>query len=225
MFWKKKRSPSKAQTRVRGALLGNQSLEACALVAQEQELYEEPWQTYVRAQELVASDQSNEALRLLEGLAPRPNLASRHYAQIYHHLRSMGSRVDLPLRLLGVVVESGKGPKTYDLLGAYVDRSAQFYPEQGGHAHWARPNASLDESIGIVITMGEVLLPKTPLWTGGDLPLVEGDQLRLTFVASQGLYVLEGSREELVASMIVDRLYTAAEDLMQRMRGLLHEGA
>lgn len=223
MFWKKKRSSSNTQARIRGTLLGNQSLKTCAIVAQEQELYEEPWQTYVRAQELVISNQAMDALRLLEGLAPRPSLASRHYAQIYHHLRTMGSQVDLPLRLLGVVLELGQGNNAYHLLGAYVDRSAQFYPAQGGYAHWERPNASLDESIGTVMTMGEVLLPKTPLWTGKQLPLVRDDQLRLTLVASQGLYILEGPHDTLVASMIVDRLYTAAQDLMQRMRGLLHD--
>lgn len=221
MFWKKRRAYSNTQNRIQSALLGNQSLKTCAAVAQAQVLYEEPWQTYVRAQELVECNQFTDALCLLEGLIPCSNLASRHYAQIYHHLRAMGSQVDLPLRLLGVVFESNQGNDTYHLLGTYVDRSAQFYPAQGGYAHWDRPNASLDESIGIVITMGEVLLPKTPLWSKNTLPLIQGDHLRFTLVTSQGLHVLEGQRNDLMASMIVDRLYTAIEVLMQRMRGLL----
>lgn len=223
MFWKKKRPASLLQPHVRGALFGNQSLNTCAIVAQEQALYEAPWSIYVRAHELILSNQDSEALRLLERLTLCPHLNAHHYAQIYHHLRTMESEVNLPLRLLGVVVETGRGGQDYDLLGAYVARKAQFYPVQGGYAHWERPNASLDESIGIVLTMGEVLLPQTPNWSNRALPPIGGTQLRVTLVTSQGLYVLEDEHQQLTSSMLVDRLYAASEDLMQRLRSILHE--
>ena len=223
MFWKKKRPQSHLQAEMRGALFGDRSLAQAAEFAQVHALYDAPWSTYVQAQTWVAQGLPEKALQLLEQLATRPNLASHHYAQIYHHLRELRSRVNLPLRLLGVVVESSQGEQRYDLLGAYLDRRAQFYPHTGGYARWERPNASLDEAIGIVITMGEVLLNRPPLWTGGPLPPVPQHALRITLVASKGLYVLEDQRQVLLESMIVDRLYTAAEQLMQMMRGLLQE--
>lgn len=223
MFWKKKHPASSPQHLVRASLLGNRPLAEAAAFAQQQSLYEEPWHSYVRAQELIQADRPQDALHLLEQLSMRPNLASEHYAQVYHHLRDLGSRMNLPLRLLGVVVEVGKGQAGYDLLGAYMDRSAQYYPHEGGSAQWKRPNASLDEAVGMVITMGEVLLGKLPLWQGRTLPPISGNDLRVTLVASRGLYVLEGTTAQLTQSMIVDRLHNAAEKLMQKMRGLLQE--
>lgn len=220
MFWKKKHPTPSPQDRARRGLLGDYTLREAAAVAHLQSLYEEPWRSYVRAQELLEAGYHSDALHLLEQLTPKPQLASRE-SQLYHCLRELGSQVSIPLRLLGVVVESSHNARAYDLLGTYIDRRAQFYPHTGGCAQWERPNASLDEAIGIVITMGEVLLYNTPLWQGATLSPLQGDALRITLISSRGFYVLEDSHKQLLQSMIVDQLYTAAGKLMQMMRSLM----
>jgi hypothetical protein len=167
-----------------------------------------PWR------ELFDEATSDEALRQIlddSSLETRPKLLAANT------LTKRGG--SLPTRrLLGVVIEVGLD-QGLDVLAAYQDGTARYINFSGKLIVWETVTPESEALIKDLFTAAETVVAQIGPWDQARRPAPETGQIRLNFLAADGLYFGEGPLAVLARDPLGGPVINAATQLMQFLIG------
>ena len=212
MFWNKKPKPNPNDD-IRELLFADLPIEKWG----EKLLRADPQGLFFKANKLLETNQKQEAISILEAVTQMADLESRHHAQAYHFLRSLGQHESEPTKLFGVVTEVGIKRNGYDLLAAYTDLKARYYNYSGSAVIWENPDDSLQEEITAVLQMGEEVMKRIGPWKGTRPKPVKRGVVRLNLITSKGLHFGEGPIKGMDTNPLGGGLLNASFVLMEAL--------
>jgi len=162
------------------------------------------WQPEIFADEL---DES-----AVRAIAEDENGEARVRLLAFNRLREAAR--DVPSRLLlGVIVEvpleSG-----LDTLAAYVDGRARYINQDGGTVFLEEDVAVVKPRVDALFAASQTLVDRIGPWTGERLAPPSQRRVRLTFLASDGLYFGEGYIADLTRDELGAPVFNAAVQLL-----------
>jgi len=176
----------------------------------------EPWESFIKARELIAKGRTAEAVAVWRGIAEMEGIESRHIAQAWCFLRATGvapGRAE-GKRLLGVVVEvSIEGG--VDLLAAYPDGTARYWNHGGGGVVWERADDSMEPLVQSLLSAGQRILDVIGPWEEARPAAPTGGMVRLNMLSPSGLHFGQASFPVLRADPMARPVVDAALALMQ----------
>jgi hypothetical protein len=131
----------------------------------------------------------------------------------FHQLRVRGVSVDQGI-LLGVVVEVAL-EAGLDVLAVYLDGTARYLNYSGKVIIWEAKDPEVDRLIIEVFALSEHILAQIGPWEGQRKPPPPSDHLRLSFLASDGLYFGEGPMNALFGDPMAGPVLNLLTNLMQ----------
>lgn len=208
---------SSPQSDIRDALFGDLPLDAWP-PAEFAHALEEPWITFGAAREMLTAGQMAGAIDLWRAIAAMPNLESRHYAQAWHFLRAQGVQPppEIAKTMLGVVVEVGMKNGT-DLLAAYPDHTARYFNFSGQSVIWERPDASLDASIGALLSAAKPVLQAIAPWPNPRPTAPPAGFVRINLLSPVGLHFGQGPLNVLGSDPFAKPTFDAATALIKQL--------
>jgi hypothetical protein len=129
-------------------------------------------------------------LDLLKGLVADEKAEARLRALASHYLMEKGEAINLK-EVLGVVVEVG-ADEGLEVLAVYRDYHARFIDYLGKMTVWETPDPSIRERMDRLMSSSRELIEYIRPWKESRLtPPIRG-MVRLTFLATDGLYFGQG---------------------------------
>jgi len=183
-----------------------------------QNLAQEPWASFNRANASIETGDPQTAIQILRGIVETPNLEPRFYLHAWNALR--GLKVEPPpekaKELLGVVVEVGM-PKGLDLLAAYPDHCARYYNFSNAAVIWERPNDLLNDAIDRVFKVSLPVVRAIGPWKEARPPAPSNGEVRVNFLTPSGLHFGQGPLADLSRDRMAGPVIAAAFQLMQQL--------
>lgn len=185
----------------------------------------EPWRSFVEARTRLKSGDKAEAIRILRGIQAVVGLESRHYLQAWQFLRELGVQpsAEQAKHLYGVLVEVGL-EQGFDIVVAYADHTARYLNYTGSGVIWERPDTSLDQPIGALLTAGRTVVQQIGPWEQARPPAPGNGSVRLNMLTPSGLHFGQGGFEVLAKDPMGGPLIGAATRLMQELIAKTKEG-
>ena len=194
----------------------------------------EPWNWFVEARRELAAGRHDSALGCWREVLAQPALHSRHYLQAWYFLRRFGEQPppEIAGQVLGVAVEVGmpqgrESPALYasDILVAYADRSARYYNFSGAGIVWEHANESLDKITEHLFSAAAENINDFDLLHDARRPPPDAGQVRLTLLTPSGLFLRQGSMDDLESNPATrDLMQIAARLLPALMNKAIHTG-
>lgn len=117
-------------------------------------------------------------------------------------------------QLLGVVIEVGMD-EGFDVLAAYQDGTARYLNLSGKLIVWETATQESSSFISALFAAAESVMEQIGVWDQPRRPAPEAGQVRLNFLATDGLYFGEGPFEVLAQDPLGGPVIDAATRLMQ----------
>jgi hypothetical protein len=130
----------------------------------------------------------------------------------YRLLSAIGQPVTQK-ELLGVVIEVGL-ENGLDTLAAYKDGTARYINHSGKMIVWEADNARAELLIDTLFEKSQEVVAKIGAWEKSRLPAPGTDNVRLSFLVSDGLYFGQGPFDVLEADAMGGPVIHAATQLM-----------
>jgi hypothetical protein len=115
--------------------------------------------------------------------------------------------------LLGVIIEVGL-EKGLDVLAAYKDGSARYINQSGKIIIWEPGSATAELLIDTLFEKSKHVVSNIGVWEKDRLPAPGADNVRLSFLVSDGLYFGQGPFDVLEADAMGGPVIHAATQLM-----------
>lgn len=115
--------------------------------------------------------------------------------------------------LLGVIVEV-RLEHGLDTLAAYTDGRVRYINQSGKVLVWETHKPDIDMKLRKLFQEAQPIIEKIGPWGKPRLPPPGADQVRLTFLVSDGLYFGEGTMRDLSRSPLAGPVLTAATELL-----------
>jgi len=161
------------------------------------------------------SNASPAAVRAL-ALDPRAPSAARALAWHWLRLRSHGVP---PQQLNGLVVETGHA-QGLDTLAVYADGSVRHFEPTGALVCVQAQDMQMQFAAMRATALAQSMLRTLPRAWGRQAAPVTPGSVRLSFVASDGLYVDEGPLSLMVHERLAGRVIGQVDDLRQLVRAV-----
>jgi hypothetical protein len=159
---------------------------------------------------VLSGETSNDALLTK---AHANSVGSRVRLLAFHQLRTHNAAVEQGI-LLGVVVEVAL-EEGLDVLAVYLDGTARYLNYSGKVIIWEAKDTEVDRLIIEVFALSEHILAQIGPWEGQRKPPPPSDHLRLSFLASDGLYFGEGPMNALFGDPMAGPVLNLLTNLMQ----------
>ena len=159
------------------------------------------------------SNSSPAAVRAL-ALNPRAPSTVRAVAWLWLRLRSHGVP---PQQLNGLVVEIGHA-QGLDTLAVYADGSVRHFEPGGALVCLEAQDMQLQSAAMRATALAQSMLRTLPRASGRQTAPVLPGSVRLSFVASDGLYVDEGPLSLMVHERLAGRVIGQVDDVRQLIR-------
>jgi hypothetical protein len=157
--------------------------------------------------------------KALGQLAVDPNAEARIRLLAFNSLRGTGTTPKAK-QLLGVVIEVGL-PGGLDTLAAYRDGTARYINQTGKLVLWDARDPAIGGKISRLMASSEKVVAKLKPWGGNRRSPPTAGNIRLTFLASDGLYFGEGPAEALQQDPMGGPVIASGLDLLLAMTGRL----
>lgn len=122
--------------------------------------------------------------------------------------------VEVPPRLLLGVIAEVPLEQGLDTLGAYADGRVRYINQAGGMVVIEDEIAAIAVPVRNLFDASQTLLDQIGPWTSDRLPAPSVRRVRLTFLASDGLYFGEGDMADLVRDRLGAPVFNAAANLL-----------
>jgi hypothetical protein len=141
-----------------------------------------------------------------------PNAETRVQVLAANRLRGLGE--PLPAKqLFGVIVEVAM-PEGLDTLAAYRDGTARYINYSGKMIVWDSPTAESSKLVEGLLSAGQRVVDQVGPWESARLAPPRNENVRLTFLVSDGLYFGEGPFNALASDQIGGPVINSAGALM-----------
>jgi hypothetical protein len=164
-----------------------------------------PWQAL-----LFADEPDPAAVRVL---ADDPGNESRLRILAYNWLREHGLPVP-PRLLLGVIVEVPLD-QGLDVLAVYLDRRIRYINQSGRLAVFEEITAAMQVQVQALLAASQDAVDRIGPWDKPRLPPPQAGGIRLTFLASDGLYFGQGAFETMAREAMAAPIIQQATELLQ----------
>ena len=148
----------------------------------------------------------------LIAIATEPANDARLRGFAYHRLRGLGEPVDRK-DLLGVIVEVHLDVGL-DVLAAYCDGTARYLNHSESTVIWETETADVSAAIKNLLEASRFAITQLGPWTKGRRPPPTRGSVRLSFIASDGLYFGEGTFQAMLQDQIGGAVLQSAQELM-----------
>ena len=192
---------------------------------ESEETLVEPWSSFSQARSAIADNDQDTAIEIWHRIADTPGLEPRHYLQAWSFLRQAGKAPNdaTAAKLHGLVIDVPMGSGV-DRLAAYSDLSVRFISHAGSAVIWDRPDASLDEAVGLLLQAGDKVVGQIGLWDGERPPSPSAGRIRLNLLTPAGLRFGEAPFEVLAADPLGGPVVSAGLVLLEQLLGMAGEG-
>ena len=119
-----------------------------------------------------------------------------------------------PGQILGVIIEVSL-PQGLDTIAAYKDGRARYINHSGKTIVWEATDSVLNNRVQGLLTVSQNVVNNIGRWDKKRLPPPSGDLVRMTFLASDGLYFGQGPFEMLGRDKMGGPVIIQATELMK----------
>jgi hypothetical protein len=176
----------------------------------------EPWSSFIRARNALASEQPDEAIQLWLSIARAPDLESRQVLQAWSLLRRQGvvPQADESSVVHGVVCEIAVADG-HDVLAVYKDSSSRYLNHSGKVivAEGGPPQAA--QAANAVMTAAAPLGNVIGLWDQPALPALPRGHGRLLLLTPGGFRFGQGPQDALWQEPMAGPVLSAATQLLR----------
>lgn len=180
----------------------------------------EPWGSFVRARNALASGRDDEAVRWWLSIARSPEVESRSVLQAWTFLRRNGVAPsdDESTVVHGVVVHASVGKHGHDILAAYRDGSSR-YLNHSGKVVVAETPPAMTAAARAVVAAAAPLAGVVGVWDEPALPPVPLGHSRVLMLTPGGFRFGQGPQRALWEEPGVDVVVAAALELLTLLTG------
>ena len=149
----------------------------------------------------------------LKSIADDHRVETRTRLLAFNALRRQG--VNNEQKVLGAIIEIG-AEEGIEILAVYNDLRAFYINSKGRILNWGNnsPGAGINEKIQNIITISQKIIGKATAWTQPrPAPPVNGD-FRITFLATDAVYLGEGKLATITADPVAAALIRKAGEIM-----------
>jgi hypothetical protein len=157
------------------------------------------------------ADESDPAA--VRALADDPGNESRLRILAYNWLREHGLPVP-PRLLLGVIIEVPLD-QGLDVLAVYLDRRIRYINQTGRLAVFEEITAAMQVKAQALFTAAQAAVDRIGPWDKPRLPPPQAGDIRLTFLASDGLYFGQGTFDVMAREPLAAPIIQLATELLQ----------
>jgi hypothetical protein len=203
---------SEAQNQIRDTLFGDMSLDLWSIPQGD------PWSSFGKVKASLDSGDKEKAIEILQKVAQRKGIESRHTIQAWHFLRQLGvyppeGKAKI---LYGVVVEAAL-EEGLDIVAAYADYTARYYNFSGAAVIWEYPDDSLNLEINNLLDAAQSAVLKIGPWDQERPPAPPIGQVRLNMLTPSGLHFGQAPFEVMLHDELGEPVIKAAIELMKAL--------
>lgn len=159
----------------------------------------------------------------IEAIALDPDMESRVRALAFNRLRALGRSVPAG-ELLGVVIEVPL-EAGLDTLAVYVDHRIRYIDHAGRLSVLEDPPVALLPKADELLQASRRAMERIGPWDEPRRPPPPVDSARMTFIASDGLYLGEGPFDALMREPLAAPIIQAAGELLEQLVGGAADGS